>query len=113
MLRIFLFETFVYISVVLISECPNKSRIYLISVPFSKRCVAKECLKVWGEILFLMPAFIAAFSMIFCIVLCVYLPLLFVKKTYPSLLGVRFIKLSLTFKESMTILSFLPFALFK
>ena len=64
----------VYISVVLLLECSNKLCIYLKSVPFSSKCVAKLCLKVWTVILFFMPTFfIAAFST-FCMLLSAYYP---------------------------------------
>lgn len=47
-----------YLSVVFILKCPSKSFIYLISVPFSKRCVAKLCLKLCTPTSFLSLLFL-------------------------------------------------------
>ena len=49
--------TCVYRIVVLMLLCPSSSWISLISVPFSKRCVAKLCRMLWIPPLVFTPAF--------------------------------------------------------
>ena len=58
------------------SLCPNKACMFANCTPLSIRCVAKQCLRVCGVTLFVIPAFLSAFLTTFCTLLeeyCVYL----------------------------------------
>ena len=58
----------VYRSVVRTDECPKKSLMIFIDVPFSRWCVANVWRRLWNEPLFPMFAFLIACSKIFCAV---------------------------------------------
>lgn len=92
--------------------CPNSVWIQRKSVPFSSRCVAKECLKVCSVTFFRMPALLTACLSTLCALLEEYWPPLVPSKRYS--LGVYNWKQSLSrgkiLAESSPNRSLLPLA---
>ena len=58
--------------VVLMERCPSSSWIRRRSVPPSSKCVAKQCLRPWKVIRFLMPAFFTAARNTSCMLRTLY-----------------------------------------
>ncbi len=66
------FFTCKYLSVVLMLKWPSRSFMYLISIPFSNKCVAKLCLKLCIPTALFILAFSFAAWNIFCALLMLY-----------------------------------------
>ena len=69
-----LFVIWVYISVVLLLECPSRDCMYRKSVPFSNKCVANECLRLCIDTFLLIFAILKAVLKILYILLSAYCP---------------------------------------